>query len=103
MKQIKSYDEFINASNEKISFIMFYTNWCPICKKLKFTFYEVLDNYPDIHVYLVDLSDNIDITSNINITSTPTTLVYNEGKLVDKQIGYLEYDDINEIILSLKQ
>ena len=51
----------------------------------------------------MDLSDNIDITSNINITSTPTTFVYNEGKLVDKQIGYLDYEAINEIILSLKQ
>lgn len=103
MRQIKSYDEFINAINEKISFIIFYTNWCPICKKLKFTFYEVLDNYQDINVYLVDLSDNIDITNNIKINTTPTTLVYNEGKLVDKQIGYLDYDAINEIILSLKQ
>ena len=65
MEQIKNYDELIKLSYEKIVFVMFYTNWCPVCKKLKFTFYEVLDNYPDVYIYLVDLADNVDITNNI--------------------------------------
>lgn len=103
MEQIKNYDKLIKLSYEKIVFVMFYTNWCPVCKKLKFTFYEVLDNYPDVYIYLVDLADNVDITNNIKITSTPTTLIYNNGKLLDKQLGYLDYETLEEIILSLKQ
>lgn len=103
MEKLNNYEEFTEVTNKKTVFIVFYSNWCPICKKLKFTFYEVLENYPNISVYYVDLYDNIDITKKIKITSTPTTILYSDGKMIDKYIGNLDYSDIEEIILSLNQ
>ena len=101
MKEIKNINEFNAFINEENSTVIFYTKWCPVCRMLIFSFEEYCEDHPDINVGKVCISELKDLTELLKIQSTPTILLFNKGNVIEKRHGMLEYDEIDEIFLSL--
>lgn len=103
MKEINSLSEYNELIKDDFVWVMFYTKWCPLCKKMKFSLYELNENIPNSLFYMVDISEESEIGNEFKIKSTPTLLIYKQGKLVDKIEGLLEYEELEERLLSFNQ
>lgn len=102
MKEIKTFEEYQKVEKEKCSVILFYTKWCPLCKKVKFSLYELCEIIDSINFYLVDISDESEINRHLKIKSTPTLLIYQNGNLIDNISGFIEFEDLEERLLSFR-
>ena len=91
-------NKMFEASLQKDKVIVtFYTNWCPICKMLKFSLEEYEELHQEIEIVRVNFANFEELAHNLGVRAVPTTLFYINGELVDKMNGKLEIDEIDEI------
>ncbi|MDD7314974.1 MAG: thioredoxin family protein [Bacilli bacterium] len=98
IKEINLNEQTSEKVNINNGIVVFYTKWCPICKMLLFKFEELLDDYPEMHIYKVDTSISDNLPLGVSTKTVPTTLLYIEGKITEKYQGMLSDDDFDEII-----
>lgn len=98
IKEINLNEQTSEEVNINNGIVVFYTKWCPICKMLLFKFEELLDDYPEMHIYKVDTSISDNLPLGVSTKTVPTTLLYIEGKITEKYQGMLSDDDFDEII-----
>ena len=51
-------------------------------------------------IYKINVDNNPEVARSYGIMTIPTLILYKEGKLVDKHIGYFTRDDFKEWIKS---
>lgn len=98
IKEINLNEQTLEEVNINNGIVVFYTKWCPICKMLLFKFEELLDDYPEMHIYKVDTSISDNLPLGVSTKTVPTTLLYIECKITEKYQGMLSDDDFDEII-----
>lgn len=80
-----NFKDFIN-SNEKV-LVDFWASWCGPCKMLAPIMEELEKDYPN-RVAKVNVDEEEELAQAFGIQSIPTILIFKEGKLVDKTVGY---------------
>ena len=97
---IKTLSEFQQLTN-KHKAVCFYlsTPDCKVCKTLKPKLIEMLiDNFPQIHFFYVDLTEAKEISGQLSVFSVPTILVYFEGKETIRTSRYVHLEELREKI-----
>lgn len=97
MREIKTIDEFNEMIKETNCCFLFYTKWCPICKMLIIAIDEYEEEMTDVNFVKVCITDSIELSAYLKVNSAPTTLFYQNGKLIDKVHGMFDLDTIKEI------
>ena len=78
----------------------FLATWCGPCKMIAPIVKEIADEYDGkILVGKVNVDEEPDLTMQYNVSSIPTLMVFKNGQLVNKAVGYREK---NEILKMLK-
>ena len=78
----------------------FWATWCGPCKMIAPIVKEIADEYDGkILVCKVNVDEEPDLTMQYNVSSIPTLMVFKNGQLVNKAVGYREK---NEILKMLK-
>ncbi len=97
VKQIKEeeFNDIVKSSNKVV--IDCYATWCGPCKMLSPIIDELNDEINDIDFYKLDVDDSEDISKKYGIMSIPTLLVFEEGELKDKIIGFKSKEELNKI------
>ena len=98
VKEIKDteYKDIIK-SNKKVVIDCF-ANWCGPCKMLSPVIDSLAEEYNDISFYKIDV-DNADIiTSEYNIMSIPTLLIFEDGNLKEKVVGLRSKSEIEDLL-----
>lgn len=72
-----------------ITLIDFYADWCGPCKMLDPVLIELAKS-GKYKIVKINTDDYDDLPSKFKIRSIPTVLVYKDGELVDKFLGFLE-------------
>ena len=73
----------------------FWATWCGPCKMIAPIVKEIADEYDGkILVGKVNVDEEPDLTMQYNVSSIPTLMVFKNGQLVNKAIGYHEKDEI---------
>ena len=94
--------KYINAENfnEEISqgrvLVDFYADWCGPCKMMS----PILDDFSkisDIEVKKINVDNNPEIAKKYGILSIPTLILFEDGKEIKKNIGYLTLDELQSI------
>ena len=88
--------EVIN--NEGICVVDFYATWCGPCMRLAPILEEIASSRAKCDIFKVDVDENKEIASKLNIDTIPTICIYKDGKLVDKRIGYMSKEELIEFI-----
>ncbi len=88
--------EVIN--NEGICVVDFYATWCGPCMRLAPILEEIANSRAECDIFKVDVDENKEIASKLNIDTIPTICIYKDGKLVDKRIGYMSKEELIEFI-----
>jgi thioredoxin 1 len=67
----------------------FWAAWCGPCKMAEPVLEELSEEYKDkLTIVKVNVDENQELTQKFQIMSIPTTVLINDGKEVDRQIGF---------------
>ncbi len=84
--------EYLQAiKSTPVVLVEFYANWCPHCRKMM----PVIDQIKELlsgtaDVYQLDIDLNRQLSDIEHITSTPTFIIYRDGKEVWRETGEMD-------------
>ena len=77
----------------------FWATWCGPCKMIAPIVKEIADEYDGkILVGKVNVDEEPDLTMQYNVSSIPTLMVFKNGQLVNKAVGYREKEEILKML-----
>ena len=77
----------------------YWAEWCGPCKMIAPIVKEIADEYDGkILVGKVNVDEEPDLTMQYNVSSIPTLMVFKNGQLVNKAVGYREKDEILKML-----
>ena len=95
MKRLSNSDDFKNIIKEGTWLVDFSATWCGPCRMLEPNLEEFAHSN---NVLQVDIDKFQELTESFNIMSVPTLLVFNNGELVKKTVGYKSLDELEKLI-----
>lgn len=67
----------------------FYADWCGPCKMLSPVFQEVESNFNNIASFLkINIDNHMDIAQEYQVTTIPTILIFKDGNIEDRIVGF---------------
>lgn len=92
--------EFENEIIKKqgVCLVDFYATWCGPCMMLAPVLEEVSNSRAGYNIYKIDVDENNNLAQKLNIDTIPTICIYKDGKIVDRQVGYKNKEEIVELI-----
>ncbi len=95
-----SFDEFL--ASEKLVIVDFWATWCGPCRMLSPLLDEVEEEMADkIEVVKVNVDDADEVAMRYRIMSIPTLLFFKNGELVDRLVGAVPKQEIEDKLKSL--
>lgn len=77
----------------------FWATWCGPCKMIAPIVKEIADEYDGkILVGKVNVDEEPDLTMQYNVSSIPTLMVFKNGQLVNRAVGYREKGEILKML-----
>ncbi|MFA6306534.1 MAG: thioredoxin [Patescibacteria group bacterium] len=82
----------------------FFALWCGPCQIMSPILEEIIKENKDekIKIGKLNIDENQEIATQYNVMSIPTFLVFKNGKVVDKKIGYGDKEEIEQLIAKNK-
>lgn len=90
-------EEFNNLINQDLVLVDFFATWCGPCKMMG----PVLDELKEsrsVKVVKVDVDESEDLAKQYGIMSVPTLMLFKNGQLVSKKVGYIPLELLNDWI-----
>ena len=83
------YTEAINST--PVVLVEFYATWCPHCRRMM----PVMDQIKEllagtVNIYQLDIDQNQELADVEKVTSTPTFIIYRQGKPVWRESGEMD-------------
>lgn len=75
----------------------FYADWCGPCQMLAPNL-EQLDQEMSVKIVKINVDDIPDIARMFRIMSIPTLLLFKDGKLVKKELGYMPIERLRDFV-----
>lgn len=98
MKIIDSVKEFDEIIAEGKVLVDFFAVWCGPCKMIVPVLEEIADERDDVIIVKVDVDETPDLARRYGIMSIPTLLLFKDGQLVSKTMGYQDKDSLIDFI-----
>lgn len=98
IRHIENEKQFNEEISEGFAVVDFFATWCGPCRMLSPILEDVSETRDDAKFFKVDVDENYDLAKSFGIMSVPTVLFFKNGSLVDKSIGLINSEKINQII-----
>lgn len=85
------FEEVIN--NKKV-LVDCYATWCGPCRMLSPIIDELAEEITDYSFYKLDVDNSKEVTKEYGIMSIPTLLIFEDGKLKEKIVGFIPKDEL---------
>lgn len=95
VKEISNFNEEIK--NGKV-LVDCYAVWCGPCKMLAPIIEEISNEIDTYSFYKLDVDQNEEIARNYGIMSIPTLLLFEDGELKNKLVGFKSKEELLEIL-----
>lgn len=96
---LKNINDFENIISNGTVLVDFYATWCGPCKMLSPILEELAEEYKDqIEILKIDVDEFDSIASKYGILSIPTLLLFKDGELVKKSVGFKDLDGLKAFI-----
>lgn len=86
--EIKTENEFDEFINNDYVLIDFYADWCGPCKMMSPVLEELASSRSEIKIAKVNVDNLQVLAQKYGVMSIPTLLLFKEGNLIDKKIGF---------------
>lgn len=74
----------------------FYATWCGPCKMLGSVLEEISNDRDELKIVKMDIDQNSNLAKFYGIMSVPTLLLFKDGKMISKKVGFMPKDLINQ-------
>ncbi len=92
----KTFDDEINGSEQVL--VDFWAAWCGPCRMLAPVLEEFAkENAGKIKVCKVNVDENEKLCIKYSIASIPTLMVFKNGKLVNKSVGFMGKEELKAL------
>ena len=92
IKHLENKEQFNELIKDKV-LVDFYAEWCGPCKMLAPNLEKL-----DYNILKVDVDKFQDLAISYGVMSVPTLILFKDGKEVNKSIGYLDIDELKEMV-----
>lgn len=90
-------NNFNNEIQNGVSIIDFFAEWCGPCKMLGPVFEELSNEMNDtVRFYKLDVDESLDKAYEYKVSTVPTMIIFKEGKVAEKLIGFMTKEQIKE-------
>lgn len=86
------------VKNNKKVLVDCYADWCAPCKMLSPIIDQLATEKEDTKFYKINVDEDEEISKEYSISSIPTLLFFEDGKLKEQVVGLRSKDDISRII-----
>ena len=98
VQEIKQEEFKIKVASASKVLVDCYADWCGPCKMLSPIIDELAEEMEDYVFYKLNVDDAEEIAMEYEIMSIPTLLIFEDGKLKDKLIGFKSKEELKEIL-----
>ena len=98
IKHIESYNEFKKEISDGTVLVDFYADWCGPCQMLA-PLLEQLDKEVNVKILKINVDDLGDIARDFRVMSIPTLIVFKDGKMVKREMGYMPLERLKSLVL----
>ena len=98
MKYIENEFEFEELIKKGKVLVDFYATWCGPCQLLSPILEEIEKENKEVTIVKIDVDKNESLARKHGIMSIPTIEIYDKGNLVDKQVGLLSKEEIEDLL-----
>lgn len=100
---IADSDDFVNnVMNSSVPVIVnFHAEWCEPCHILTPKLEELIGTRSDINLAIVDVEKNAELVHTFEVKAVPAVIAVRNGLVVDKFIGLVDGDMIDNLINKL--
>ena len=84
--------------SEKLVVIDFFAEWCGPCQMLTPIIRELDEKYDVVEFFKVNVDESQDCAMRYGVTAMPTLVFFKNGEEVERPIGFLEKDELAQII-----
>lgn len=81
--------EFNSLVSNGIVLVDFYATWCGPCKMLAPVLEEVASDRDELKVVKMDIDENMELAKTYGVMSVPTLMLFKDGNMVSKKIGFM--------------
>ena len=92
----KNFEEKVNQNNLVV--IDFFATWCGPCRMMAPIFENVSKQMTDVGFYKVDVDESPLTAKRFGVMSIPTLVVVKAGKEVDRNIGLINGEDLEDLV-----
>ena len=96
--EIKNENEFNETINSEYALVDFFATWCGPCKMMGPVLERVSSNRDNIKIIKVDVDKFESLARTYGVMSIPTLILFKNGQVVDKKVGFLAEPLLNEWI-----
>jgi len=93
----KNFETTLKENNKSI--VMFSAPWCGACKKMKPDYFEISKSFEGkIKFFSIDTDAEENISTKYGIESIPTTIIFDKGKEIKRNVGSLDMIELEMFI-----
>ena len=97
IKHLSNPSEFEQEVQGPVVVVDFYADWCGPCQMLA-PLLEQLEKETSIKIVKINVDETPDIARAFRIMSIPTLMLFKDGKLVKKELGFMPIERLREFI-----
>ncbi len=92
-----NFDELVLKNKSKV-LVDFNATWCGPCRMLGPVLEEISKENDKVQIVSIDVDDNEELASNYRVSSIPCLVLFENGKEVNRSIGFKPKDEIIDFI-----
>ena len=98
-------EQIINEVLEKQGLVVvdFFATWCGPCQMLSPVIVNLDKKYDgEVEFYKINVDENQDAAMRYGVNSVPTLIFFKDGEEIERQVGFMEEDELSKFIDELK-
>jgi len=87
----ENFDEEIKNG---LVLVDFYASWCGPCKMMHPVINDIANNYSNLKIIKIDVDKHSEIARNYSVMSIPTIMLFKDGEIIEKNIGFISKEQL---------
>lgn len=87
--------------SDKLIVVDFFAEWCGPCQMLTPIIRELDEIFDNVEFFKVDVDETQECAVRYGVTAMPTLIFFKNGEEIERQVGFLEKEELSKIIEEL--